>query len=146
MNLFGKWNIPFLFSLLVLPSSSLYIPLGSKYEIQPCVFHENTKLHQQGGKSLNIAREGSKLFKTKDAQTQTFHPAQIPGVFCWLTSSWSQSRISGLKGICTALSPRHHFPLFLMFPPLLIQCGACKKHWKGSQESWVLSPPNITSW
>lgn len=140
MSLCGKWNIPFLLSLSVFPSPSLYITWGSKYEIQPCVFHENTKLHQQGGESLNIAREGSKLFKTKDARTQTFHPAQVPGVSCWLSSSWSQPRISGLERICTALSSGHHFPVFLRFFLLLIQCSAWKKHWRGIKRAGFFLP------
>lgn len=100
-------------------------------------FSCNTRLHQQGGESLNIAREGSKLFKTKDAQIQMFHPALLPGVLFWLSSSWSQSSISGL--VCTALSSGHYLSLLLMFSPPPYPVLYREKHWKGRQESWVLS-------
>ena len=115
MNLFGKWNIPFRFSLSVFPSPSLYMSLGSKYEIQLCVFHENTELHQQGGESLNIAREGSRLFKQRTYEIKRSILPRSLGYSCWLSSSWSQPRISGLKRSCITLSPGHHSPLFLMF-------------------------------
>ena len=131
MNLFGKWNIPFRFSLSVFPSPSLYMSLGSKCEIQLCVFHENTELHQQGGESLNIAWEGSRLFKQRRYERKRSILPRSLGSSCWLSSSWSQPRISGLKRSCTTLSPGYHPPLFLMFfSPLLTQDSAWKKYWR----------------
>lgn len=135
MNLLGKWNIPFLLSHLV-------FPLGSKYEIQPCVFHENTKLHQEGGESLNIATEKEAISSNK-GRTNPSVPS-CPGPWGILAGLVLPEASPGFQDwgefvLLSAQGTRLHF--FLCFFPLFTQCSAWKKHWRGggSQESWVFS-------